>query len=310
MPPANGTKAARRPAWWRTSKVWWLIALLAVLTLLIGLVTAKAGNPAPVPYSTFLDQLEAGNVASLTFQGTAINGRFNHPMDSTQSNLFSSRVPDFGDASLMPELRRQHVVINVSSSWDWTSLLTHLPWPMVLIIGAALIAGLLSLLRGGKTPMGPMAGMHPMHAIMAPVMGLFAKQMPGASLPEYDGAAVPTSPARPGAATVDVIYMNHPPVRPVLSEIDKLLATYGDRLSVTHYEFNQPNGQAFAKAKGLTGHTPMVIFVNGSMQSTVGGRTVRYYSFPKGKGPGMMPDGDWTLQDLRLALDAVAAVPA
>jgi FtsH-like protein len=310
MTRTNGMEAARRPAWWRTSKIWWLIAILAVLTLLIVVVMAKAGGPAPLPYSTFLDQLEAGNVASVTFQGTAINGRFNHPLDSTHPDTFSSRVPDFGDATLIPELRRQHVVINVTSSWDWTSLLTHLPWPMVLVLGVAVVAGLVGLLRGGKTPSGSMTGMHPMQAIMAPVMGLFAKPMPGASRPEDDSAVRPIPPARPGAATVDVIYMNHPPVRPVVSEIDQLLATYGDRLSVTHYEFNQPDGQAFARAKGLTGHTPMAIFVNGSMESTAGGHTVRYYRFPKGRGPGMMPDGDWTLEDLRLALDAVAAVPA
>jgi copper chaperone CopZ len=127
--------------------------------------------------------------------------------------------------------------------------------------------------------------------------------MPGASQPEPARGAAPAAPARPGAATVDVIYMNHPPVRPVVSEIDQLLAAYGDRLSVTHYEFNQPNGQAFAKAKGLTGRTPLAIFINGSMESTVGGRRVRYYRFPKGRGPGPMANGDWTMDDLHHILD-------
>ena len=35
----------------------------------------------PMPYSTFLDQLEAGNVASVTFQGTEIDGRLKRPLD-------------------------------------------------------------------------------------------------------------------------------------------------------------------------------------------------------------------------------------
>jgi copper chaperone CopZ len=155
--------------------------------------------------------------------------------------------------------------------------------------GVARFAEWLGRRRGRQTPLGP---------------------MPGASQPEHDRGAAPASPARPGAATVDVIYMNHPPVRPVVTEIDQLLAAYGDRLSVTHYEFNQPNGQAFAKAKGLTGRTPLAIFINGSMESTVGGRPVRYYRFPKGRGLGPMANGDWTLQDLQLALEAATAEPA
>jgi hypothetical protein len=112
--------------------------------------------------------------------------------------------------------------------------------------------------------------------------------------------------ARPGAVTVEVAYLNHPPLRPVLSEVDKLLANYGDRVSVTRYDFDTPEGEAFAKAKELTGHTPLAIFVNGSMQFTLNGRTVKFYSFPQGQGTGMVPDGGWTIQDLQQVLDEAA----
>ena len=109
--------------------------------------------------------------------------------------------------------------------------------------------------------------------------------------------------AKPGTVTVEVAYLNHPPLRPVLAEVDKLLANYGDRVSVTRYDFDTPEGAAFAKAKGLTGHTPLAIFVNGSMQFTLNGRTVKFYSFPQGQGTGMVPDGGWTMQDLQQVLD-------
>jgi hypothetical protein len=102
---------------------------------------------------------------------------------------------------------------------------------------------------------------------------------------------------------VEVAYLNHPPLRPVLSEVDKLLANYGDRVSVTRYDFDTPEGEAFAQAKGLTGHTPLAIFVNGSMQFTLNGRAVKFYSFPQGQGTGMVADGDWTIEDLQHVLD-------
>jgi hypothetical protein len=271
------------------------------LILLIAVVIESAGNQTLIPYSTFLNQLEADNVASVTFQGTEINGYLKRPLDSTQPDTFSSRVPDFGDPTLIQELRKHQVTINVTSAFAWTSLFTHLPWPMLLILGVAVICGLVRLLRGGKIQ--STSSMHPTHGMMGLVSGLFAKQQQGASPAEYDSVAAPDRPANPGVVTVEVAYLNHPPVRPVLSEVDKLLASYGDRVSVTHYDFDTPEGEAFAKAKELTEHTPLAIFANGSMQFDVNGRTVKYYRFPQGKGPRVMMNGNWTLQDLEQTLD-------
>jgi hypothetical protein len=121
-------------------------------------------------------------------------------------------------------------------------------------------------------------------------------------------APAPTSAtAKPGAAIVEIAYLNHPPVRPVLAEVDKLLATYGDRVSVTHYDFDTPEGQTFAKAKGLIEHTPVAIFVNGSMEFKLSGRSVKFYSFPQGQGTGMVPEGAWSVADLQAVLDQATA---
>ena len=117
-------------------------------------------------------------------------------------------------------------------------------------------------------------------------------------------ASAPKNQAiKPGTVVVEVIYLNHPPVRPVLTEVDKLLANYGERVSVVRYDFDTPEGETFAKAKRLTEHTPLAIFVNGSMQFALNGRTVKFYSFPQGQGTGMVPDGGWTMQDLQQVLD-------
>ena len=108
--------------WWMRPPVWLLGIVL--VTRRLGIVEI-IGRPAATPYSTFLDQLDAGNVASITFRGTEIDGRFKRPLNvgisngATQADTFRSRVPDFGDPSLIPELRKQHVAIDViSSSWS------------------------------------------------------------------------------------------------------------------------------------------------------------------------------------------------
>jgi hypothetical protein len=116
--------------------------------------------------------------------------------------------------------------------------------------------------------------------------------------------AAPKAPAsRPGVAVVEIGYLNHPPVRGVLTDVNKLLASYGGRVSVSWHNFDTDDGNAFAKAKGLTEHTPVAIFINGSMQFTLNGRTVKFYSFPQEQGTGMVLDGDWTMEDLRQVLD-------
>lgn len=113
-----------------------------------------------------------------------------------------------------------------------------------------------------------------------------------------------TSPA-PGAATVDIVFLNHPPVRGVLAQVDSVLAAYGDRVRVTRYDLDTAEGAAFAEQRGLTGHTPLAIFVNGSLSFDVGGRRVTFESFPQGAGTGMVPDGAWTTADLDSVLQSI-----
>jgi hypothetical protein len=172
----------------------WIFGIILAALAVFGIIETT-GRPGAIPYSEFLDQLGAGNIASVTFQGTQIDGHFKHSIGQTLSNgtasqnIFRSRVPDFGDPTLIPELRKQHVAIDVTSSSSWTRLLANIPLPMWLFLAAIVIAGIVRLVRGGKTQSG--TGI-PMQGIFGFVLGLFAKKQT-ASPPARSGKAPPNT---------------------------------------------------------------------------------------------------------------------
>ena len=169
----------QRP-WWKRPPVWFL-GIVALVALLV-VVMMEAGRPAPMPYGVFLDQLEAGNVASATFYGTEIDGRFKHalsnglPTGTAQRDSFRTRVPDFGDSALISELRKQHVAIDVLSPSQWTSLFAHLPWPLLAFLGVALIAAAVRIVRGPKAGSDSAISMRPGGGIIGLVSSLFGKK--------------------------------------------------------------------------------------------------------------------------------------
>jgi hypothetical protein len=116
-------------------------------------------------------------------------------------------------------------------------------------------------------------------------------------------ASSSVAPAAPGVPRVEIAYLNHGPVITALSDVDKLLASYGNKISVTRYNLETDQGTAFAKSKGLTGHFPIAIFVNGASEIKLKDRSVKFFSFPKGTGTFMIASGSWTADDLRQAID-------
>ncbi len=113
MAQGNGAEG-RRAAWWRRPITVWSAIIAAIIILLIGFVMMKRDQSPAMRYGAFLDQLEAGNVASVTVEGTQINGRLKHPVEraslptqAQDQTTFTSRVPDFGDPALIDELRKQ-----------------------------------------------------------------------------------------------------------------------------------------------------------------------------------------------------------
>ncbi len=140
-----------------------------------------------------------------------------------------------------------------------------------------------------------------MHKVTILAMLIFGALLAGCGVSAAPAQSVPTAP--PGVTSVEIIYLNHGPVRGVLTDIDKLLANYGEKVAVTRYDFNSPEGETFAQSHDLKGHIPLAIFVNGSMDFTVGERSGQFYSFPQGQGTGVVPDGAWSLDDLQQVLD-------
>src|SRR5712692_6024749 len=75
--PPPGHRPPQR-SWW--TNVWWL-ALLAVMVYNITSLINSRPNANPqiaIPYSTFITELNASNVASVSFQGNAVQGTLKH----------------------------------------------------------------------------------------------------------------------------------------------------------------------------------------------------------------------------------------
>ena len=119
------------------------------------------------------------------------------------------------------------------------------------------------------------------------------------------GASASGGAASSGVVTVDIIALQHPPVLPILGQIDQLLGLYGGQVHVTHYDFDTKEGASFAKKKGLSGHIPLVVFTNGKDTFTLDGRKITFESFPQGQGTFMVANGAWTMADLEAVLKQV-----
>ena len=175
----NSTQHCQRP-WWKRPPVW----LLAVVVMgaLIFVAVRETGGPAPMAYGALLDQVEAGNVASVTFDGTEVDGRFKHPLSAgvptgtSRRDSFRSRVPDFGDPALIPELRKERVAIDVRSPSQWASLLARLPWPMLAFVALIVVVALVRIVRGSKAGSGPAPSMQPGGGIIGLVTTLLGKK--------------------------------------------------------------------------------------------------------------------------------------
>jgi cell division protease FtsH len=129
------------PSWLpRSSWPWLLLAIfLAVNWLVAPLVAPDQTDRVTIPYTTFKEQIQAGNVAEITTRGEAIQGTFKQevtypPSGENQktSTRFETRVPSFADPGLEALLASQNVVINArppeeGRSWLVTLLLSFGP---------------------------------------------------------------------------------------------------------------------------------------------------------------------------------------
>jgi len=133
----------RRPPHKRPS-LWLLLALLLTLDWLLVFSYQPSSPPrVTVPYSYFTQQVQGGNVASVTAQGSAIQGTFRrsvtYPAQSgTNSAYFRTNRPAFANDDLLGALEREGAVVNAkpiaSGESPWVTILGGI-LPTVLLIG-------------------------------------------------------------------------------------------------------------------------------------------------------------------------------
>ena len=136
--PAKPQRPRIRVGWW----IGWVVVLL-VINFYAASRATKSAPRVRVPYSPyFLKQVQAGHVAAITSQGTAVQGTFvvsQSYAGSKKTKLFQTEIPAFANTdSLSLLLQKKNVVVNAQpldtgSPW-WESLLVGFG-PTILFIG-------------------------------------------------------------------------------------------------------------------------------------------------------------------------------
>jgi hypothetical protein len=105
---------------------------------------------------------------------------------------------------------------------------------------------------------------------------------------------------------VEVLYMNHGPLLDILDEMKEVFSGFGEKITVSWYDFESKEGEKFKAKKGITQHTPLVIWIDGKTAGKVGQKEIKFIGFPSGSGPAFF-QGNWTMNDLRDALGQLTA---
>ncbi|HIP38089.1 MAG TPA: hypothetical protein EYG88_01645 [Desulfocapsa sulfexigens] len=102
---------------------------------------------------------------------------------------------------------------------------------------------------------------------------------------------------------LDILHMNHGPMRPTIAKIKVLLESYTDTIQASWYDFDTPAGKKFMKKQKLTGHIPMLLMLDGESDFSIESRDVRLSGFPTGASPFKKVEGNWSLDDLKIIFD-------
>lgn len=128
----------------------WLLVLMLVVLAADAYVSARFEPPdqrVEIPYSpTFLDQVEAGNVKSISSEGSTVRGEFRTEVrypagkdGGTPTHRFATEVPTFADdEALSAPLRKHDVVVEAKPPDEGPSLIESVLGsllPMLLFFG-------------------------------------------------------------------------------------------------------------------------------------------------------------------------------
>jgi cell division protease FtsH len=132
----------KQPSRIRWTTLLWLVLIILLLVWLLPSLLGQNGsqNNETVTYSTFVAQVNANNVQSVTITDYTVTGVFKSQVLSadgtTKSTHFTTTVPQFGNSDLIALLQQHQVAINVqpsSSTSFWLNLLIF-GGPIVLLV--------------------------------------------------------------------------------------------------------------------------------------------------------------------------------
>src|ERR1700736_4540102 len=167
-PDGRGTPEQHKPQPpHRLRGFWVFVVVLLALNWISVLAFQPAGQPrVKVPFSPyFLQQVQAGEVKSISSKGDTINGTFTtkvrYPPNDTKATpttLFSTEVPTFwNNAALTTLLQSKGVQVNAQSTSTGTSLLAEILLgfgPTLLIIGLFVLLARRATAGGGMGALG------------------------------------------------------------------------------------------------------------------------------------------------------------
>jgi cell division protease FtsH len=145
-----------RISWW-----WWLL-MLAILIWNIWAFLPTGQQQVSLPYTSFLDQVRAGNVSSVEIRGDSITGQLINPITWPQAtpgptptvsaqptptpskySAFETIFPQaVGDATLLPLLESHQVQVKTAAApTPWFTILLTDGLPILLLVGLMLYMG-------------------------------------------------------------------------------------------------------------------------------------------------------------------------
>jgi cell division protease FtsH len=136
-----------RTSWWRHPLLWLLLGLVIIFWVLPMFNISLFGTTpsrAAITYSTFVTQVTANNVKSVTITDYSVTGVAKTAITSqdgkVHSTQFTTTVPQFGNDTLIPLLQQRHVTIDVESSNSdavsfWVNLILFGILPIALLVG-------------------------------------------------------------------------------------------------------------------------------------------------------------------------------
>ena len=105
-------------------------------------IAPKQQSSFEIPYSQFKSLVKQQRVSEVTLHGNVAEGKLFDPEpmgpNNTASKLFHTRIPEFGDQSLLPDLEAKGVKVNVGTPAEKSLfsnlLLATVPWLLFLLV--------------------------------------------------------------------------------------------------------------------------------------------------------------------------------